>query len=154
MCCIHPAKWCGKAHIHTHRGVQRDNDRRGTPKVLFQATSRPITVAISPSNTHLHKPRRTQGHNGRQESKLEIPQEQPPCLDSSQGCPIRVPNPVPKHKNHYCRSSRAALQITFGLWGSLPRSVTFYKMQKKAVLGNSYYVRFRGETRGRRKGFR
>lgn len=60
MCSIHPAKLCDKAHTHTHRWLQRDNGRRGTPIVLCQATSRPITVAINPSNTHLHKPRGAQ----------------------------------------------------------------------------------------------
>lgn len=123
--CAVRTKLCDKPHIHTHKWLQRDNGRRGTPIVLCQATSRPIPVAIIPSNTHLHKPRRAQKAQWQSRTQIRDPKEQPSCLDSTQACPSRAIHPSAK-------TQKPSPQVAFALWGLLPMGGTFHRMQKKA----------------------
>lgn len=95
-----------KAHLHTHKGVQRRNSRKGAQIILCWATPSPITGTISLSKANLHKPREAQGLKGKQEQKLRTRRKKHPVQAPSRAVPgdpqIHGPSETPiKMSEHY-----------------------------------------------------
>lgn len=88
-----------KAHLHTHRGAQRDNCVGGSPKNSLQPAVC-IPGAISPSKAFLIS-QRSLGAQRQVGTELRISEEGTLCLlGLSQGCPRGVPALVARHEIH------------------------------------------------------
>lgn len=73
---IHIVRLCDKKLICTSTNEFREKmTGEGGQIMSCQSTSRSTTVAISPLKAHLPKPRGAEGHDGRQESKLQTPKK-------------------------------------------------------------------------------
>lgn len=101
---------CSSAHPQKSRDHGRLGDSKQYPAGLLPG---PLQKPDNPSKTHLHKPRETQMHNGRQEPRLRTLEEQTPYLSSSQDCPRRPSAPVSRCETHHHEPLGAALQVAF-----------------------------------------
>lgn len=94
-----------KALLHTHKGAQRDNGRRGSPDNTL-ATPRPVPGATSSSKACVPKPRGAQAHKGTWKLKLRTqgindiskPLPGEPQLQSAGVKPI-----IKSHQDHLSR---------------------------------------------------
>lgn len=119
--------------ICTFTNEFREKMRGGGGQIMScWATFRSIIGAFSPLKAHLCKPRGAQGHNGRQESKLQTPKKWPSCTGPSRGCPSRVIIPsCPGMKFNTTGHWKHLYRSPFGLWALLSRAGKYYGMREK-----------------------
>lgn len=146
-----------KAYPYTNKAAQRD--RVGVHTTPCLALLRPNMGVTSPLNAHLHMP---EGHRGptagRNPNQGSPRNEGTASPGPSQDSPRMASAPVSRLEAHLKVLLGAALQISFGLWGSLPGAAGHTMGCWRRPVWNctvSYYKMFRGGSKGgKRQEFR